>query len=127
VNASTLAAHKKSSESEVASALQSKNPDVAPVHIRRSYAIHEHLTRFVIPLCSAIPNRPNPEMPITKHIVIADITGLGISSAWKLRDWAQTLGKILAGNYPELLDQGLVSLKSIHYNFLCGNCNLSRN
>lgn len=103
----TLAAHKKSSNA--VKPAPPKNSPLSPVHVRRSYAMHDHATRFVMPLCSAVKDRPNPDVPITKQVIIADITGLGIMSAWKMRDWVQGMGQLLSTNYPEVLDAGLVS------------------
>ncbi|TVY82027.1 Phosphatidylinositol/phosphatidylcholine transfer protein SFH1 [Lachnellula suecica] len=108
LNAKTVAAHKKTSNTMSDPQKTPDSPAMAPGHVRRSYAMHDHLTRFVMPLCSAAKDRPNPEIPITKQFLIADLNGLGISSAWKLRDWAQDMGQLLAGNYPEVLDQAFI-------------------
>jgi len=109
LNAAAVAAHKLSSDAAAAYTPQPKSPDAASLHVRRAYAIHDHLTRFVMPLCSAVPDRPNPEVPITKHIIIVDATELGgLLRGWKLKEFALEFDKVLNHSYPEILEKVIV-------------------
>lgn len=75
--------------------------------------IHDHLVRFVFPLCSAVKDRPNPEIPITRHTVIVDISELGgLMRGWKLKDFAMEFDKLLNRAYPEILEMAFVRLET---------------
>lgn len=114
LNAATVAAHKLSSNAAAASTPQPKSPDAASLHVRRAYAIFDHLTRFVMPLCSAVPDRPNPETPITKQIIIIDATEMGgLLRGWKLKEFALEFDKVLNRSYPEILEKIIVRIKSL--------------
>ena len=76
--------------------------------ILRVMAIYEHLTRFVMPLCSAIPERAEPDQAVTKMVCIVDISNISIRQVWNVRGWIQDIGKLFAINYPEILDKVFV-------------------
>jgi hypothetical protein len=114
LNPATVAAHKTSSNTAAKPSMQPESPAVSSLHVRRAYAIHDHLTRFAMPFCSAVADRPNPKTPITKHIILADITNMGgIIRGWKMRDFVLEFDKLLNRNYPEILDQVFVSLNNV--------------
>ena len=64
----------------------SKGPNGKNVKIKtpwkmlKLFAHYEHLCRFVLPFCSAIPDRPHPETLISQSNNIVDLTGVGSRS-----------------------------------------------
>ena len=83
--------------------------DAASSQIRCAYAVHDGLTRMVMPLCSAMTDRPGPEIPVTKQLIIADISSLTLRQVWQLKSYLKGFSDLLALNYPEVLDRVLVS------------------
>jgi hypothetical protein len=83
-----------------------------PTTLQRACVVHDNLVRFVLPLCSAMTDRPNPTVPVTSALYIADISELGLRQGWDLRSYAQDITKLLALCYPELLDRVFVSRPS---------------
>ena len=75
----------------------------------RSLAVFEGIVRFVLPLCSLIRKRANPETPIFQTTVIADISAVSLVQIWRIRSWLQFYSKILADSYPEILHRIIVS------------------
>lgn len=73
-----------------------------------SLAVFEGMVRFVLPLCSLVRKRPSPETPIFQATVIADISAVSLVQIWRIRNWFQSFGKILADAYPEILDRVIV-------------------
>lgn len=61
-----------------------------------------------MPLLSAVPGRPDSDKLVTKMLIIADISGLDMRQLWNLKRYIQDLSKLLAINYPEILDRVLV-------------------
>lgn len=80
--------------------------------ILRAMAIYEHLTRFVMPLCSAIPARALPDEAVTKIVCIVDISNISIRQVWSVRSYIQDIGKLFAVNYPEVLGKVFVGFLS---------------
>lgn len=74
----------------------------------RAFLVYEHLTRFVMPFCSAISLRENSDVAVTKMLVVVDISSITVRQVWTLRRYLQDLGKIFAVNYTEVLDRVLV-------------------
>lgn len=73
-------------------------------------AIHfDSLTRFVLPLCTAMSDRPDPTIPVTKSIYIVDASAISLKQAWDLRDFARDISWILSTCYPETIDRIIVS------------------
>ena len=64
---------------------------------------------MVMPLCSAMTDRPSSEIPISKQLIIADISSLGMRQVWQLKSYLKSFSDLLALNYPEVLDRVLVS------------------
>lgn len=91
--------------------LKSVNPDIpgaVSTEMLRAFAVFDGLTRFVMPLCSAVTDRPDPDKVVTKTLMIADISGLGMRQLWNLKGYLQDFSRLLALNYPEILDRVLV-------------------
>lgn len=80
-----------------------------PSQAQRAFAIHDTLVRFILPLCTAMRDRPEPEKPISAAVIIVDVATFGLKQAWNVRTYAQNVSKILATNYPEVLDTVFVS------------------
>jgi len=69
------------------------------------FALYENLCRFVLPFCSAIPNRPNAETPISQSSNIVDISKVGFSKFWNLRNHMSDASTLATAHYPETLDR----------------------
>ena len=74
----------------------------------RALVFHECLTRFILPLCSAIVERPEPAKPITSCLYLVDVSGFSLRQAWNLKNYTYDISKLLANNYPEMIDRVLV-------------------
>ncbi|MCJ1426075.1 hypothetical protein MMC29_003977 [Sticta canariensis] len=77
----------------------------APSKMLRLFALYENLTRFVTPLCSAVPGRPNPETPVDQSNNIVDISKVGLKQFWNLRSHMQDASTLATAHYPETLDR----------------------
>lgn len=71
----------------------------------RLFALYENLTRFIMPLCSALSDRPNPETPISQSNNIVDIQGVGLRQFWNLKGHMQEASTLATAHYPETLDR----------------------
>ncbi|EMD00286.1 hypothetical protein BAUCODRAFT_62741 [Baudoinia panamericana UAMH 10762] len=76
-----------------------------PRHLLRLFALYENLCRFVLPLCSALPNRPHGESPISQSNNIVDISKVGFAKFWSLRNHMGDASKLASAHYPETLDR----------------------
>ncbi|KAK6504537.1 hypothetical protein TWF481_006478 [Arthrobotrys musiformis] len=79
-----------------------------PTTTQRLIVIAEHSTNFVVPLCSSIKTRPNPEAPIETTVNIVDITGLGFGQFWALRNHLKDASTLAQSYYPEALEKVFV-------------------
>ncbi|EWC48767.1 hypothetical protein DRE_00072 [Drechslerella stenobrocha 248] len=79
-----------------------------PGTTQRLVTIAEHSTNFVVPLCSSIANRPDPQVPIETTVNIVDITGLGFSQFWTLRNHLRDASTLAQTYYPEALEKVFV-------------------
>ncbi|KAI0973479.1 CRAL/TRIO domain protein [Xylaria arbuscula] len=64
----------------------------------------DYLTRFALPLCSMMADRPNTETPVSGVVVLVDIASISLRQGWGLRGYAQSISGLLATCYPELID-----------------------
>lgn len=83
-------------------------PDIkskVPRKMLRLFALYENLCRFVLPLCSAIPNRPSAETPVSQSSNIVDISKVGFKQIWNLRAHLQDSSRLATAHYPETLDR----------------------
>lgn len=76
-----------------------------PTKMLRLFALYENLTRFVLPLCAALKDRPHPETPITQSSNIVDISGVGLKQFWNLKSHMQDASLLATAHYPETLDR----------------------
>ncbi|KAI9686714.1 MAG: hypothetical protein M1822_002773 [Bathelium mastoideum] len=86
----------------------SKAPQITskvPVKMLRLFALYESMCRFVLPLCSAIPNRPHQETPISQSNNIVDISKVGLKQFWNLKNHMQDASILATAHYPETLDR----------------------
>lgn len=88
-----------------ASKTTSKSKGDAPSKMLRLFALYENLTRFVMPLCSAVPGRPNAETPVDQSNNIVDISKVGLKQFWNLRGHMQDASQLATAHYPETLDR----------------------
>ncbi|KAK6528610.1 hypothetical protein TWF281_009848 [Arthrobotrys megalospora] len=79
-----------------------------PATTQRLIVIAEHSTNFVVPLCSSIQTRPDPEAPIETTVNIVDITGLGFTQFWALRNHLKDASTLAQSYYPEALEKVFV-------------------
>ncbi|KAH9821971.1 SEC14 cytosolic factor [Teratosphaeria destructans] len=76
-----------------------------PRKMLRLFALYENLCRFVLPLCSAIPGRPNGESPISQSSNLVDLSKVGFTKFWSLRNHMSDASKLATAHYPETLDR----------------------
>lgn len=88
---------------------KSKHGGKTPTRMLRLFALYENLTRFVMPLCSAVPGRPNPETPVDQSNNIVDISKVGLKQFWNLKNHMQDASTLATAHYPETLDRIFVS------------------
>lgn len=103
--------------SQATSKSKAKGP--SPSRMLRLFALYENLTRFVMPLCSAVPGRPNPESPVDQSNNIVDISRVGLKQFWNLRSHMQDASQLATAHYPETLDRIFVSSPSPIVASLC--------
>ena len=85
-----------------------KDTGAVSTELLRAFGLFDSLTRFIMPLVSAVPGRPDTDRPVTKTIILADISGLTMRQLWNLKQYLLDFNKLLAINYPEILDRVLV-------------------
>ncbi|KAF2481848.1 CRAL-TRIO domain-containing protein [Neohortaea acidophila] len=83
---------------------QSTNTKVA-WKLLKLFALYENLCRFVLPLCSVIPDRASPETPISQSNNIVDLSNVGFSKMWSLRNHMSDASRLATAHYPETLDR----------------------
>lgn len=64
---------------------QSTSSSKVPTKMLRLFALYENLCRFVLPLCSTMPDRPYPETPISQSSNIVDISNVGLRQFCEFR------------------------------------------
>ena len=107
LNAKTMSAYEKSakeSKTKVESTAAAAGEYTSPKMLRL-FALYENLTRFVMPLCTALTDRENPRTPITQSNNIVDISGVGLKQFWNLRAHMQDASTLATAHYPETLDR----------------------
>lgn len=76
-----------------------------PPKMLRLFALYENMTNFVFPLCSALPDRPYPETPVSQSSNIVDISKVGLKQFWNLKSHMQDASQLATAYYPETLDR----------------------
>ena len=96
----------KTNTSAAASATASSNLNST----QGAVAFHDTLTRFILPLCSAMSDRENKRtVPVSSAVYLVDVSSFGLKQALELRNYAQDISKLLATCYPEVVDTVFVS------------------
>lgn len=108
VTSKSLAAHRQTSASLKVPGMDIPKP--VSIDSLRPYAIFDNAVRFVLPLCSAVPNTLNSNKPITKAVYIVDISSITLKQVWDMRNWIKSTSGLLADTYPEIVDKILVSV-----------------
>ncbi|KAF2667051.1 CRAL/TRIO domain-containing protein [Microthyrium microscopicum] len=103
LSSSNISAYEKSMKKDKSPPINPKSK-VAP-NMMRLFALYENLTRFVFPLCSAVPGRPHPETPVSQSNNIVDISGVGLRQFWNLKTHMQDASTLATAHYPETLDR----------------------
>ncbi|KAI6793032.1 CRAL/TRIO domain-containing protein [Hortaea werneckii] len=76
-----------------------------PRKMLRLFALYENLCRFVLPLCSLVPDRSHSETPISQSSNVVDLSGVGITKFWALRNHMSDASQLATAHYPETLDR----------------------
>ncbi|KAJ6001571.1 hypothetical protein N7499_002526 [Penicillium canescens] len=76
-----------------------------PDMIQSASIFHDSLTRFVLPLCSMMKDRPNSSVPITNFVYLVDASNLGLKQGWSVRFFAQEISWLLSTCYPETIQR----------------------
>lgn len=98
-----MAAYEKSAKEGTKTKAQTDGQTSAK--LLRLFALYENLTRFVMPLCTALTDREYPRTPITQSNNIVDISGVGLKQFWNLRTHMQDASTLATAHYPETLDR----------------------
>ncbi|EFY84975.1 hypothetical protein J3458_015326 [Metarhizium acridum] len=73
--------------------------------MEQAIVIHDYLTRFVFPVCSAMLDRKQPGTAISSAVYIADVSGMTLKQAWNLRMYIQDFSMLLSTCFPEVIDR----------------------
>ncbi|KAJ5138839.1 uncharacterized protein N7515_003687 [Penicillium bovifimosum] len=79
-----------------------------PDMLQSASIFHDSLTRFVLPLCSMMKDRPNSLAPITSFVYLVDASNLGLKQGWSVRSFAQEISWLLSTCYPETIQRVIV-------------------
>lgn len=66
-------------------------------------SLYEFLTRFVLPLCTALPH-PTEPTPISSVTTIIDLEQVSLTAMWNLRSHLAEASTLATANYPETLN-----------------------
>ena len=109
LNHEAMAAYKKTREMPLSKGGLQTMQGANPNSVQRAIAFHETLTRFVLPLCTSMRDRPDPHIPVSSAVYLVDVSSLGLKQALALRTYAQDISKLLATSFPEVVDTVYVS------------------
>ncbi|KAK4549026.1 hypothetical protein LTR36_007482 [Oleoguttula mirabilis] len=93
------------SDKDAKKATRASTTAKTPRKMLRLFALYENLCRFVLPLCSVIPDRPNSETPISQSSNVVDLSKVGITKFWSLRNHMSDASTLATAHYPETLDR----------------------
>ncbi|OAG08460.1 CRAL/TRIO domain-containing protein [Paraphaeosphaeria sporulosa] len=77
------------------------------VGTKHTLAVHDFLTRFVLPLADVVKGE-TAEGPVINCLYLVDASSLGLKQAWGVKKYAQETSALLAGSYPEVLSRVFV-------------------
>src|ERR1043165_9834334 len=75
-----------------------------PNQAQRAFTFHDTIVRFILPLCSAMHDRPAPGDPISSAVYLVDASTIGLKQAFSVRNYAQNVSSLLSTSFPEVLD-----------------------
>ncbi|KAJ5707618.1 SEC14 cytosolic factor [Penicillium malachiteum] len=70
---------------------------------QRASIAHDYLTRFAFPLCTAMKDRPRPDVPITGAVYLVDIRNITMKQVWDVKNYTTDIAQLLMTGYPEIL------------------------
>ncbi|KAI7554747.1 CRAL/TRIO domain-containing protein, partial [Hortaea werneckii] len=95
----------RSSKSKSTTTTNNTTPQT-PRKMLRLFALYENLCRFVLPLCSLVPeDRSHSETPISQSSNVVDLGGVGLTKFWALRNHMSDASQLATAHYPETLDR----------------------
>jgi hypothetical protein len=74
--------------------------------------------RFILPLCSAVRDRPNPDIPVLSGVYLVDASSFGVKQAWDVRGYAEEISQLLGMSFPEVVDTVFVLNAPIYFSKL---------
>ena len=92
-----------------------------PAKLLPLFALYHNLLNFILPLCSTL-ERPHPEIPVTTTCNIVDITGVGLTQFWNLKQHMQDGSVLATAHYPETLDRIFVGTLQLELQSLLIYC-----
>ncbi|KAK0750890.1 CRAL-TRIO domain-containing protein [Schizothecium vesticola] len=102
LDSKTVAAYEKNGDKSFS---QAKTDGSTPTKMLRLFALYENLTRFAQPLCTQLPDREHPHVPITLSTNIVDVSGVSLRQFWNLKSHMQAASTLATAHYPETLDR----------------------
>ncbi|KAA1473730.1 CRAL/TRIO domain-containing protein [Dentipellis sp. KUC8613] len=82
-----------------------KELNAVPVERRyqRIVALWEFMSRFTLPLCTALPHPHDDKTPISTVTSIIDLESVSLGTMWSLRHHLQQASELATAHYPETL------------------------
>ncbi|KAJ5733774.1 SEC14 cytosolic factor [Penicillium malachiteum] len=96
LNKSTIATYEKTRGMDI-------GKDASVTATQRASIAHDYLTRFVFPLCTAMKDRPRPNVPITSAVYLVDISTMTMNQVWDIKNYTSDIAQLLMTGYPEIL------------------------
>lgn len=71
----------------------------------RALLYHDSFVRFTLPLCNQTYKKlAGPKAYVLSCIYLVDASSLTLCHGWSIKEYAQDLSKLLAENYPEVVE-----------------------
>ncbi|GAB1736247.1 hypothetical protein NU219Hw_g6920t1 [Hortaea werneckii] len=108
VDAKAVSAYSSDRDSSSSSSKSKSTNTTSPQTPRkmlRLFALYENLCRFVLPLCSLVPDRSHSETPISQSSNVVDLSNVGLTKFWSLRNHMSDASQLATAHYPETLDR----------------------
>lgn len=105
VDPKDVSAYNSNKDAKNSSPAPANTSGKTPRKMLRLFALYENLCRFVLPMCSALPDRPHGESPISQSSNVVDLSGVGFTKMWNLRNHMSDASQLATAHYPETLDR----------------------
>jgi hypothetical protein len=102
-NQAVLASYEQKSRGSISS-------NQASVQQREASKALVSVTRFVLPLCSAMKDRPDPASPITSGVFVVDLTVFTLKGWWGVKNYKQDISGLVATEIPRDFSPGFCML-----------------